>query len=63
MLSSRQGFLCGAQQVHARKVPLYDQDVVICVIQLVQQFNYLRNAAALIGHQCQAICSLRLTLV
>lgn len=42
------------QQVHSRQGPLHDHYVVVCVVLPVQQFNYLRNAGALIGNQCQA---------
>ncbi len=42
------------KQIHARQGPLHDHDVVVCLFLPVQQFNYLRSAGALIGHECQA---------
>lgn len=42
------------QQVRARRGPLHDHDIVVCVVLPVQKFNYVRNAGAFISHQCQA---------
>lgn len=42
------------KHVHARQRALQDHGVVVRVVLPVQQYNYLRNAGALIGHECQA---------
>lgn len=42
------------KQAHARHGPLQNHDVVVRVVLPVQEFNYLRNAGALIGHECQS---------
>lgn len=42
------------KQAHAGHGPLQDHDVVVWVVLPVQEFDYLRDAGALIGHECQA---------